>query len=103
MKLSLQYWFLLGLGAWNLVLGSSFAQVPAAEQTKSILLLNGTAHLGTGEVIENSAIAFKGGKITLAADATRIRLNMSAFDTIIYIEGRHIYPGFIAPNSTLGL
>ena len=84
---------------------SSFAQIPtpAPEQTKSILLLNGIAHLGTGEVIENSAIAFKKGKITLAADATRIRLDMSKFDTVIYIKGKHVYPGFIAPNSTLGL
>ena len=82
-----------------------FAQVPspALKQTKTILLLNGTAHLGNGNVIENSAIAFSNGKITLAADATLIRIDKNAFDTIINVAGKHIYPGFIAPNSTLGL
>jgi len=69
----------------------------------AILLLNGKAHLGNGEVINKSAIAFQDGKLTLVADATLIRLDKTAFDTIINIEGKHIYPGFIAPNSTLGL
>ena len=44
----------------------SFAQqTPAPKQTKSILIMGGTAHLGNGKVIENSAIGFKDGKIIL--------------------------------------
>lgn len=83
----------------------SIAQIPAPAppQDKKILLLNGVAHLGNGKVIENSAIAFENGKLTIVADATNIRLDMARFDTIIYVKGKHIYPGFIAPNSTLGL
>lgn len=65
--------------------------------------MNGFAHLGNGKVIENSAIAFKDGKLTMVADARTIRIDPSKFDTIIKIEGKHVYPGFIAPNSTLGL
>jgi imidazolonepropionase-like amidohydrolase len=76
---------------------------PAPPQTKSILLLNGIAHIGNGEVIENCAIGMKDGKITLVADARVIRLSSDAFDTTIYLDGRHVYPGFIACNSTLGL
>ena len=38
-------------------------QIPANKQSKSILILNGFAHLGNGKVIENSAIGFKDGKI----------------------------------------
>ncbi len=82
------------------------AQVPAPAKDQTggaILLLNGKAHLGNGEWIEKSAIAFKDGKLTLVADATLIRIDKAAFDTIISIEGKHVYPGFIAPNSTLGL
>ncbi len=81
------------------------AQIPAPgkKQDKSILLLNGYAHLGNGKVIENSAVGFKNGKITLVADARTIKINPQDFDTIIHIEGKHIYPGLIAPNSTLGL
>ncbi|MDG2431957.1 amidohydrolase family protein [Flavobacterium sp.] len=76
---------------------------PADKQTKSILIMNATAHLGNGQVIQNSAIGFKDGKLTLVADATQIRLAQGAYDTTIDATGKHVYPGFIAPNSTLGL
>jgi imidazolonepropionase-like amidohydrolase len=78
-------------------------ETPALPQSKSILLMNGFAHLGNGKVIENSAIGFKDGKLTLIADARVIKLEQNAYDTIINIAGKHVYPGFIAPNSTLGL
>ena len=78
-------------------------QIPANKQTKSFLILNATAHLGDGTVIENSAVGFKDGKITLVADATAIKLVNGAYDITIQAAGKHIYPGFIAPNSTLGL
>lgn len=79
------------------------AQTPAAPQSKSILFLGGIAHIGNGTVIENSAIGFKDGKLNLVADATAIRLQAGAYDTTVQISGKHVYPGFIAPNSTLGL
>lgn len=78
-------------------------QIPAPKQTKSVLILNATAHLGNGTVIQNSAIGFKDGKLTLVADASTIRLAAGAYDTTINATGKHVYPGFIAPNSTLGL
>ena len=82
---------------------SAQVETPGKEQSKSILILNGTAHLGNGKVVKNAAIAFVDGKLTLVADATRIKLDMTKFDTIIRVHGKHIYPGFITPNSTLGL
>ena len=78
-------------------------QAPASKQMKSILILNATAHLGNGEIIENSAIGFVDGKITLVADARLIKLSEGAYDITINASGKHVYPGFIAPNSTLGL
>lgn len=78
-------------------------QTPALKQTKSVLILNAVAHIGNGEVIENSAIGFKNGKINLVADARVIRLAADAYDTIIKASGKHVYPSFISPNSTLGL
>jgi imidazolonepropionase-like amidohydrolase len=77
--------------------------VPASVQTKSILLMNGTAHLGNGTVIENSAIGFKNGKLVMVSDATALPLQEGAFDTVLYIAGKQVYPGIIAPNTTLGL
>ncbi|MEO7978484.1 amidohydrolase family protein [Flavobacterium sp.] len=78
-------------------------QIPAAKQIKSVLILNATAHLGNGKIIENSAIGFKDGKLTLVTDASTIRLADNAYDSTIDATGKHVYPGFIAPNSTLGL
>lgn len=78
-------------------------QIPGDKQTKSVLILNGFAHLGNGKVIENSAIGFKDGKITVVADAKTVKFSREAFDYTIDASGKHIYPGFIIPNSTLGL
>lgn len=80
-----------------------FAVLFATAQKKSVLLLNGTAHLVTGETINNSAIAFKDGKLTLVANALVIKLDLTKFDTVINIEGKHVYPGFIGANATIGL
>jgi hypothetical protein len=46
-------------------------QKPTAKQSKSILIMNATAHLGNGKVIENAMIGFKDGKLSLVADANR--------------------------------
>ena len=69
----------------------------------SILYMGGIAHLGNGEKIENSVIVVKDGKFDIVADANRIRIDPSAFDTIIKIYGKHVYPAFISPNTTLGM
>lgn len=79
------------------------AQTPAKEQAKSILILNATAHLGNGEVIPNSAIGFENGKINMVLSAVDIKMDSTKFDTVIHCKGQHVYPGFIAPNSRLGL
>lgn len=78
-------------------------EVPGKKQTKKIMLLNGIAHLGNGKIIENSAIAFEDGKLTIVANAAAIKIDFSQFDTVINIAKKHVYPGFISPNSTLGL
>jgi imidazolonepropionase-like amidohydrolase len=77
-------------------------QTPAQKQTKSMLILNATAHLGNGKTIENSAIGFKDGKITMVTDSKTMGAN-TPFDITIDAKGKHVYPGFIIPNSTLGL
>lgn len=77
--------------------------VPAPAQSESILIMNGTAHLGNGDVIENSAIGIENGKLVLVADATRIRLDKSKYKKTINAAGKHVYPGLIDCNSNLGL
>lgn len=68
-----------------------------------MLILNATAHLGNGQVIPNSAIAFDAGKITMVADATTIRIDRTKFAKIFDATGKHIYPGLIAPATRIGL
>ena len=84
---------------------SSFAQRPAPVDStvRRILLLGATAHIGNGKVIDMSAIGIEGKKISFIMDAKGFRPDPKAFDTIIYVHDKHVYPGFIAMNTNLGL
>ncbi len=95
--------FLLLMALFPLVAVSQFNPAPAPKQSKSILIMNAHAHLGNGESVENAVVAFEKGIITLVADARTVRLDLTKFDTVIQASGMHLYPGFIASNSTLGL
>jgi imidazolonepropionase-like amidohydrolase len=83
---------------------SVMAQVPAPgdPQKEPIAIMNAYAHLGNGEVIENSVITFENGVITNVADATSIRLDLTGYK-VIEAEGMHVYPGLIASNTIIGL
>ena len=93
--------------AWTLLMlfsGAVWAQpnlTPGAVQSESILVVGGTAHLGTGEAIENAAIGFADGFIDFVGAARDV--DRKRYDRVVEADGQHIYPGFIAPNSTLGL
>ena len=80
----------------------AYAQTPATEQSKRIMLYGATAHIGNGEVIENSIIILEDGKILTIEDASKIRIDISNAEYYDLI-GKHVYPGFILPNTTLGL
>ncbi|RED95635.1 amidohydrolase family protein [Marinoscillum furvescens] len=81
-----------------------YAQVPAPApaQSEPIALMNGTAHLGNGEVIENSIITFREGKIETVAPAANVRVDLTEYRQID-AEGKHIYPGLINAMTNLGL
>lgn len=72
-------------------------QTPAPKQKEAITISGATAHLGDGSVIANCTLVFEDGKITaIGADATPM-------GRVINAEGKHVYPGFIAPGKSLGL
>lgn len=82
-----------------------FAQTPtpAPPQEMPMYIVGATAHLGNGQVLENSIIAFENGKLTLVrTPETLPQVNLSRYK-IIDAKGKHVYPGFIAPNTQLGL
>jgi len=76
-------------------------QTPASKQIEAVTIVGATAHLGNGKVIEHSLIIFEDGKITQVMDALTTKMQYRG--KIIQADGKHVYPGFIAPNSTLGL
>ncbi|MGJ8592658.1 MAG: amidohydrolase family protein [Aquaticitalea sp.] len=77
-------------------------QTPAPKQNKTIAIVGATAHIGNGNQIKSSLIILKDGKIESVMDATMSKIDISKMETI-NAEGKHVYPGFIVPNSTLGL
>ena len=77
-------------------------QTPAPKQTKDFAIVGSTAHIGDGTVIENSIIVVSNGKITAIGPKDSTPVTKQAMD-IIDATGKHVYPGFIVPNSTLGL
>lgn len=81
-----------------------FAQsipTPALSQTKPLFIVDATVHVGNGTVIENGVVGFVGGKLTLIgkSDTPFDRTGADVVDA----KGKHVYPGFIAANTTLGL
>ena len=77
-------------------------QTPAPKQQKGIVIKGAIAHIGNGKVIKNSIIVFENGKIITISEANENTQPKEAF-TVIDAKGKHVYPGFIIPNSTLGL
>lgn len=74
-------------------------QTPALNQSQIISIVGGTAHIGNGQVLENATIVFENGLITHIGKSESIK----AQGEIINANNKHIYPGFIAPNTTIGL
>lgn len=66
------------------------------------VLIGGTAHIGNGDVIENSTVIIEKGKIVAVGPSELVIVNKKRAN-IYNIEGKHVYPAFILPNSTLGL
>lgn len=75
-------------------------RTPAPAQGPPIWIENATLHLGNGEVLKNSHLLLDNGKITyIGKDKSKKTLDA----LLINAEDQHVYPGFIACNTTLGL
>ncbi|HKK79351.1 MAG TPA: amidohydrolase family protein [Phaeodactylibacter sp.] len=81
------------------------AQVPAPApaQASPLYITGATAHLGNGEVIEDATVAFVNGIITFVGTAEEAAERSWNGYEPIDAAGKHLYPGFIATASTLGL
>ena len=61
-------------------------QTPAKKQSKTIAITGATAHIGNGELIENSLIIFKDGKLTTVVDATVAKIEISEWRLLMLME-----------------
>ena len=68
-----------------------------------IALINATAHIGNGKVIEGSLIVIKNDKIETVSETKGLKLDYKSFDTVFDLAGKHIYPALINTNNVLGL
>lgn len=86
------------------ILGTLLTLVlPAQKNYRHIALLNATAHIGNGKVIDNSLVAISNGTIETVMDSRGFRISPSSYDTVIDLAGKHIYPALINANNILGL
>lgn len=74
-------------------------ETPGAPQQKPIALTNAKIYTITQGVIQNGTIVFDKGKITAVGQNVQIPADAQ----IINCDGKFVYPGFIAPASTIGL
>ena len=89
--------FILALAL--IVSGNIYAQqTPGDAQSGAISITGATAHIGDGTVIENATIVFDNGVITALGDSST-----PTQGTVINANGKHLYPGIIAPAKSLGL
>ena len=75
-------------------------QTPAANQAATILIQGATLHIGDGNIIENAMIGIANGKIIEIGETGS---QQNSYKTTINADGQHVYPGFIAANSTVGM
>jgi imidazolonepropionase-like amidohydrolase len=98
---SLKYSFLLAC-CMSIASGSQAQNpAPALPQAKPIILRGATIHVGNGQVIENGILAFDKGIITQVGPANS-SVNTTGAETID-AQGKHIFPGIISLNTTVGL
>lgn len=71
-------------------------------QQKPTVLINGTVHVGNGQVLERTAVTLQNGSILSVVPMASVNMDPTRAD-VIDISGRHLYPGMIAPNTKLGL
>lgn len=86
-------------GIFMLCVAFGFAQqTPAPEHNGAFTIVGAIAHIGNGQVINNSTIVVENGKITAIGSS-----DITPKGNTIDAKGKHVYPGFIGANTNLGL
>lgn len=74
-------------------------EIPGKLTAEAVVFTNATIHPASGPVIQRGSLVMKDGKIlAVGADVQRPESAV-----VIDCQGKHLYPGFIAPMTTIGL
>ncbi len=77
---------------------------PPPAQSKPLLVTGATLHTISGDVIERGQMLVDGGRIVaIAAAGAAITDPRAAAAQTVDLSGKHVYPGFVAANTVLGL
>ncbi|MCX6140470.1 MAG: hypothetical protein NTX15_06535 [Candidatus Kapabacteria bacterium] len=74
-------------------------EIPGAPQRQTIALTNATVYTAIGSPLKNATVVFDNGVITSVGTSVAPPANARVIDC----KGGRVYPGFIAPMTTLGL
>ncbi|MGB6036435.1 MAG: amidohydrolase, partial [Cryomorphaceae bacterium] len=75
--------------------------VQAQEENRSVIYTGGKIFTAAGEIYENGAIGVKADTISFVGEASDAPF--PEYGRVEELEGKHVYPGLIATNTTLGL
>jgi imidazolonepropionase-like amidohydrolase len=96
MKTKVKKLLLIILSGWGIM----HAQIAVIGKT---LFTGATLHTGSGMVIGRSCFSVEDGKFSLVSAESSFTGNPADFDTVIRLDGKHVWPGIIALNTTIGL
>ena len=80
---------------------SATPNIPPPPQRQAILITDATLHTVSGPVIANGRMLIDKGRIAAIGSATEVAMPAGA--QVIVMSGKHVYPGLIGANTTLGL
>jgi imidazolonepropionase-like amidohydrolase len=80
-------------------MASVSAQIPAPEQSQSIVIKGATIHTQTGSAIENGMLLMENGKISAIGNDFEVPENAMVKD----LNGKHIYPALIHGYNLMGI
>lgn len=83
------------------LLALALAGSAGSASAETLVFRGGTVHPVSAPAIENGVVVVEDGRITAVGDAASVTAPDGA--TVVELDGRHLYPGFVSPISVLGL
>jgi imidazolonepropionase-like amidohydrolase len=85
----------------TLSLAHATPNIPPNAQTQALLITGATLHPVASAAIPNGRMLIDKGRIIAIGDAASVPDRAGV--TVVDLNGKHVYPGFIAANTSLGL